>query len=224
MLMMIELFGNKEVRIILKKLQIFLIILIIINVIALIYLLIVPKIETLNYEQYASQHWNEDRVKVFGEEKIAEEEKDQQELQDLYQVQIENETELLSNYTGELLTTTATDKIRELVKSGFEKFYTDTKGMNASQLEQYFNTNKDDIAMQTGLTTVDDFADFINKIQIYKNNIEYTKVEIEEGSFVYEEEYSHFKIKITYNDGSILEFTVYMGNKDFMDTPLVIIR
>ena len=96
--------------------------------------------------------------------------------------------------------------------------------MNIIQLEQYFNTNKDDIAMQTGLTTVDDFADFINKIQIYKNNIEYTKVEIEEGSFVYEEEYSHFKIKITYNDGSILEFTVYMGNKDFMDTPLVIIR
>lgn len=207
-----------------KKLQVFLIILIIINVIALMYLLIVPKIETLNYEQYASQHWAEDRVKVFGEEKIAEEEKEQQELQDLYQVQIENETELLSNYTGELLTTTATDKIRELVKSGFEKFYTDTKGMNMAQLEQYFNTNKDDIAMQTGLTTVDDFADFINKIQIYKNNIEYTKVEIEQDSFVYEEEYSHFKIKITYNDGSVLEFTVYMGNKDFMDTPLVIIK
>ena len=207
-----------------KKLQIFLIILIIINLIALIYLLIVPKIEILNYQQYASQHWIEDRVKVFGEEKIAEEEKEQQELQDLYQVQIENETELLSNYTGELLITTATNKIRELVKSGFEKFYTDTKGMNITQLEQYFNTNKDDIAMQTGLTTVDDFEDFINKIQIYKNNIEYTKVEIEQDSFVYEEEYSHFKIKITYNDGSILEFTVYMGNKDFMDTPLVIIR
>ena len=69
-----------------------------------------------------------------------------------------------------------------------------------------------------------DFENFINKIQIYKNNIEYTKVEIEENSFVYEEEYSHFKIKITYNNGSILEFTVYMGNKDFMDTPLVIIR
>lgn len=207
-----------------KKLHVFLIILIIINVIDLIYLLIVPKIETLNYEQYASQHWAEDRVKVFGEEKIAEEEKEQQELQDLYQVQIENEIELLSNYTGELFTTTATDKIRELVKSGFEKFYTDTKGMNVSQIEQYFNNNKDDIAMQTGLTTVDDFENFINKIQIYKNNIEYTKVEIEENSFVYEEEYSHFKIKITYNDGSILEFTVYMGNKDFMDTPLVIIR
>ena len=200
------------------------VILIIINIVALIYLLVIPKIETLNYEQYASQHWAEDRVKVFGEEKIAEEEKKQQELQDLYQVQIENETELLSNYTGELLTTTATDKIRELVKSGFEKFYTDTKGMNMAQLEQYFNTNKDDIAMQTGLTTVDDFADFINKIQIYKNNIEYIKVEIEQDSFVYEEEYSHFKIKITYNDGSVLEFTVYMGNKDFMDTPLVIIK
>ena len=207
-----------------KKLQISLIILIIMNVIALIYLLVVPKIETLTYDQYVSDHWNEDRVKVFGEEKIAEEEKEQQELQDLYQVQIENETELLSNYTGELLTTTATDKIRELVKSGFEKFYTDTKGMNMAQIEQYFNTNKDDIAMQTGLTTVDDFADFINKIQIYKNNIEYTKVEIEQDSFVYEEEYSHFKIKITYNDGSVLEFTVYMGNEDFMDTPLVIIK
>ena len=96
--------------------------------------------------------------------------------------------------------------------------------MNVSQIEQYFNNNKDDIAMQTGLTTVDDFENFINKIQIYKNNIEYTKVEIEENSFVYEEEYSHFKIKITYSDGSVLEFTVYMGNKDFMDTPLVIIK
>ncbi len=207
-----------------KKLHVFLIILIIVNAIALIYLLIIPKTKSLSYDQYVSLHWQEDRVKVFGEEKIAEEEKEQQELQDLYQVQIENEIELLSNYTGELFTTTATDKIRELVKSGFEKFYTDTKGMNIIQLEQYFNTNKDDIAMQTGLTTVDDFADFINKIQIYKNNIEYTKVEIEEGSFVYEEEYSHFKIKITYNDGSVLEFTVYMGNKDFMDTPLVIIK
>ena len=207
-----------------KKIQICLIILIIINAIALIYLLVVPKINELDYQQYALEHWQEDRVKVFGEEKIAEEEKEQQELQDLYQVQIENETELLSNYTGELLTTTATDKIRELVKSGFEKFYTDTKGMNMAQIEQYFNTNKDDIAMQTGLTTVDDFADFINKIQIYKNNIEYTKVEIEQDSFVYEEEYSHFKIKITYNDGSVLEFTVYMGNEDFMDTPLVIIK
>ena len=207
-----------------KKLQIFLIVLIIINAFMLIYLLIIPKTKSLSYDQYVSEHWQEDRVKVFGEEKIAEEEKEQQELQDLYQVQIENETELLSNYTGELLTTTATDKIRELVKSGFEKFYTDTKGMNMAQLEQYFNTNKDDIAMQTGLTTVDDFADFINKIQIYKNNIEYTKVEIEQDSFVYEEEYSHFKIKITYNDGSVLEFTVYMGNKDFMDTPLVIIK
>lgn len=207
-----------------KKIQICLIILIIINAIALIYLLVVPKINELDYQQYALERWQEDRVKVFGEEKIAEEEKEQQELQDLYQVQIENETELLSNYTGELLTTTATDKIRELVKSGFEKFYTDTKGMNMAQIEQYFNTNKDDIAMQTGLTTVDDFADFINKIQIYKNNIEYTKVEIEQDSFVYEEEYSHFKIKITYNDGSVLEFTVYMGNEDFMDTPLVIIK
>lgn len=207
-----------------KKLHVFLIILIIVNAIALIYLLIIPKTKSLSYDQYVSLHWQEDRVKVFGEEKIAEEEKEQQELQDLYQVQIENEIELLSNYTGELFTTTATDKIRELVKSGFEKFYTDTKGMNIIQLEQYFNTNKDDIAMQTGLTTVDDFADFINKIQIYKNNIEYTKVEIEQDSFVYEEEYSHFKIKITYNDGSVLEFTVYMGNKDFMDTPLVIIK
>ena len=207
-----------------KKLQISLIILIIMNVIALIYLLVVPKIETLTYDQYVSDHWQEDRVKVLGEEKIAEEEKEQQELQDLYQVKIENETELLSNYTGELLTSTATNKIRELVKSGFEKFYTDTKGMNVLQIEQYFNNNKDDIAMQTGLTTVDDFENFINKIQIYKNNIEYTKVEIEENSFVYEEEYSHFKIKITYDNGSILEFTVYMGNKDFMDTPLVIIR
>lgn len=207
-----------------KKLQVFLILLIIINAFILVYLLIIPKIDELNYQQYASQQWNEDRVKVFGEEKIAEEEKEQQEIQDLYQVKIENETELLSNYTGELLTTTATNKIRELVKSGFEKFYTDTKGMNVSQIEQYFNNNKDDISMKTGLTTVDDFSDFINKIQIYKNNIEYTKVEIEEGSFVYEEEYSHFKIKITYNDESVLEFTVYMGNKDFMDTPLVIIR
>ena len=80
-----------------KKLHVFLIILIIVNAIALIYLLIIPKTKSLSYDQYVSLHWQEDRVKVFGEEKIAEEEKEQQELQDLYQVQIENEIELLSN-------------------------------------------------------------------------------------------------------------------------------
>ena len=207
-----------------KKINGFLIFGIVITLGLLVYLLVVPKPQELDYTQYATEQWQNDKKDVLGEEEVAKQEEKEQKLKDLYQVKIENETELYSQYTGELVVTTATNKIRELVLTGFQKLYDATKVMNQTQLNQYFEQNKKDIAMQTGLTTADQFASLIQKLQIYRDSIEYTKVELEKDSYQNGDKYANFKIKITYNNDKTLELTVYISYKDFSDTPIVIIQ
>lgn len=200
-----------------KKVKVLLIFLILINVIVLLGLLIYPEI--YQYKSYTEY------VIAQGGYQVSEENKAKYEKANKT-ITLENQTEILSNYTGKLATGLVNNKLSDLINGGFEKFYTDTEGMNKTTLTQYFETNKDTIAMQTGLTTVDDFSTFIQKIQIYKNkDIECEKVAVVEGSFAEaDNDYSSFKVKLSYNNEKEIDFTVYLSNSDYRDTPIVILK
>ena len=203
-----------------KKLKILLIILLIINSIVLICLLAIPKIEAKDYMTYAIEREYERRKN--GEVDTSNDIKTVRENITSF----ENEYILLSNYCGDLSTGNVNVKFTDLISGGFVKFYTDTEGMNKTTLAKYFDTNKDTIAMQTGITTAEDFANFIKKIQIYKNkDISCEKVTIVEGSFAEaEDDYVRFNVKLIYDNEQELEFTVYLSNSDFRDTPIIIIK
>lgn len=199
-----------------KKLKILLIFLIVINVVILIGLLVTPGVyQYENYTEYVLAQGS-----TISEEDKAKYEKANKTMA------LENETEILKNYTGDLATGLVNNKLSDLINGGFEKFYTDTEGMNKSTLAKYFDTNKDTIAMQTGLTTAEDFANFIKKIQIYQDkDISCEKVAVVEGSFAEaEDDYSRFDVKLSYDNEQELDFTVYLSNSDFRDTPIVVIK
>ena len=72
-----------------KKINGFLIFGIVITLGLLVYLLVVPKPQELDYTQYATEQWQNDKKDVLGEEEVAKQEEKEQKLKDLYQVKIE---------------------------------------------------------------------------------------------------------------------------------------
>lgn len=197
-----------------KKARGILIILILINIACLIYLLILPKEKTYDYTSYAVAQ--EDIKRQNGEIKDFSVKENN--------IKLENEAILLSNYQGELATGKVNQKFTDLINGGFQKLYSDTKGMNSKNLEAYLEANKEDIVMKTGITGIVDFYAFIEKLQIYKDNITFEKAEIVENSYKNGNQYDNFIVRISYNNGKNLDFVVLLSNKDFIDTPIIIIK
>ncbi len=198
------------------KLKNILILLIIINVGILIYLISVKPNTNYDVYEYRAEQIANNANLTNTEQNIVEEQINS----------IDNMSVVAQKYQGDIAINKATDKVKDLINGGFEKFYTDTFGMNKTALKQYFENNKNTIAMQTGLTTSDDFASFINKIQIYKNNdIKCVEAKIVDDSYADEDnDYISFKVKLIYDNNSELEFKVYLSNSDFRDIPIIIIK
>lgn len=197
-----------------NKLKYLLILLVIINFIIMVYLMVIPKIETEDYESYKMEKWREQYINNNVGESTPK----------IDLITFENESILLSNYYGVIPTGNVNKKFTDLINGGFEKIYNETKGLNSSELEKYLEENKEDIANATGITYISDLKDFVNKIQIYKDTeLKFEKIEIIEGSYVNNSAYDNFKVRISYENGKTLDFDVYLSNKDFMETPLVII-
>ena len=98
-----------------KKINGFLIFGIVITLGLLVYLLVVPKPQELDYTQYATEQWQNDKKDVLGEEEVAKQEEKEQKLKDLYQVKIENETVWLSQQQmAELFSTSRTNIIEHI--------------------------------------------------------------------------------------------------------------
>lgn len=199
-----------------KKLKNFLVFLIIINIVLLIYLICIKPIKSYDIYEYRAKVIAENANLTPVDENILNEQI----------ISIGNVGVVAQKYSGEIAITKATDKIKNLINGGFKKFYKDTEGMNKATLAKYFDTNKDNIAMQTGLTEVGDFTNFIQKIQIYENEeIKCTNAEIVDNSYEeVENDYACFIVKLSYDNDKELEFNVYLSNSDFRDTPIVIIK
>lgn len=203
-----------------KKIRNILIILSVIEIVILMYLLIVPPIEEYDYASYVVQQ--EDILREKGE---LDESNYIKAVRDEI-IQFENQS-ILSNYEGELTTGSVNVKFTDLLNGGFEKIYKDTKGMDEQALVSYLNSNSKDIAMQTGIKTLDQFKSFIEKIKVYKDDVTCTKAEIVENSYVsgenYNDIYDKFLVQLTYDNGQVVVFNVLLSTKDFIETPLVII-
>lgn len=196
-----------------------LMVLIVVNLWVLVYLLVTPSVKKEDYTSYAVRQ--EDIKKANGE--IDESNYIKPVMDNI--LRFENEIIVLSNYQGQLNTGNINVKFTQLLNEGFAKLYKDTVGMNSTSLANYLETNKNDIAMQTGITEIADFTKFIQKIQIYKDKeLTFEKAEVVEGSYVNGDEYDNFKVKLSYSNEKTLNFDVYVGNRDFMDTPLFIIK
>lgn len=201
-----------------KKIHNVIILLIIINIAIFIYLLVIPKVKTYEYIDYALEQDNIKRQNGELEETNA-----VTPVRDNI-ISFENENILLSNYKGEIPTGYVNVKFTDLLNGGFEKLYNDTKGMNNTSLENYLKENSNDIAMQTGITNANDFAKFIQKIQIYKDqNIKCETIEIIEDSYANGSEYDYFRVQLSYDNGQAVIFDVYLSNNDFIDTPIIVI-
>lgn len=195
-----------------RKIRALLIILIIINICALAYLLIMPKIDTYTYTMYAVEHGKEENPST-----------DESNTKEI--ISFENEYILLSNYIGEIPTGNVNLKFTDLLNTGFAKFYSDTKEMGKAELTNYLEANSSDIAMQTGITHIEDFEKFIQKIQIYQNeDIICQKSEIVQDSYVNGNDYDTFKVQLSYSNGQSIIFNVSLSNRDFIETPLIIIK
>ena len=202
-----------------KLIKQILILLILVNIGLLVYLVITPKIETYDYTSYVVAQ--EDIKRQKGE--LDESNYIKPVRNDI--ISFENEGILLAGYVGELLTGNVNIKFTELLDTGFKKLYSDTKQMNRTELANYLEENIKDISMQTGITDIEDFTKFIQKIQIYQDeNIKCEKAEIVQGSYVNGNDYDNFKVQLSYDNGQSIVFTVSLSNRDFMDTPLIIIR
>ena len=200
-----------------KKIRIVLIVLIVINLITLLCLLIMPKVKSYDYTSYAIEQF--DKKVENGEFEYTKPVRDSI-------ISFENSMILLENYYGELNTGMVNVKFTDLLDYGFKQLYDETYGMDAQALSTYLNQNEEYVGMLTGITNSYDLQAFLQKIEtVYEDeDIKCEKAEIVEDSYVNGYDYDTFKIKISYENGKELDFDVSLSNKDFISTPLVIIK
>lgn len=196
-----------------KNIKNIVILFLIINSILLIYLLFfLEPVKTYTLEELMEQNYNG----VYEGEIIIEEDTE---------IYFDNIKYLIEQYTGDIGVYNLTRQIGNLVYKDFKQLYIETSGMNNNEITNYFNKNKKDIALKTGITTSDIFAKLINKLQIYKDGtLEYENSKIIENTVQVGDKYTTFDFQIDYSNGKSLEFKIYFSNKDNIDTPIIIIE
>lgn len=135
------------------------------------------------------------------------------------EIKINNLYELVNLSNREIEIKEYTEGVDSFIKGKFQDTYEKTKNMNDKQIEEEFSSNKQNIFEQYGIKEVENYKKLIEKLQIYKNDIEVTSVSIEKNSCYVEEENIISKIKITYTGNEEIELTLQFANSKYATYP-----
>ena len=100
------------------------------------------------------------------------------------EIKINNLYELVNLSNREIEIKEYTEGVDSFIKGKFQDTYEKTKNMNEKQIEEEFSSNKQNIFEQYGIKEVENYKKLIEKLQIYKNDIEVTSVSIEDRKSV----------------------------------------
>lgn len=111
---------------------------------------------------------------------------------------VNNLYDFVKVYKGDLETKDYTDYIRDL-NENFADLYSEVK--NASNVEKYFEDNKDIITEKYGIKEYDEFEKLVEYIKVYETSgISYKDVTLVKDSVTAEKEYTSTKVNITYSN------------------------
>lgn len=137
------------------------------------------------------------------------------------EIKINNLYELVKLSNREIEINEYTEGVDSFIKGKFKDTYEKTKNMNQKQIEEEFSSNKQKIFEQYGIKEVENYKKLIEKLKIYKNDIEVIDVTIEKGSCYTEEQSIISKIKITYTGNEQLELTLQFANSKYEVYPYI---
>lgn len=184
-----------------------LIILIIISICLLTYMIFfVDPIHEYTYEEY--------KIMQEGENP---------ELEAALKIRIfpENREFLEEKYNGNLDLNYLYEKIYELVHQNITTLQNDLEGLNAAELNTYFENNKANLISSAGITTIQELSMLSVNIQGKSiNETEYIDSVIDTSSYIEDEKYDSVNIAINYRTCK-LYFKIYIAN-DMLTSPMII--
>ena len=184
-----------------------LIILIIISICLLTYMIFfVDPIHEYTYEEY--------KIMQEGENP---------ELEAALKIRIfpENREFLEEKYNGNLDLNYLYEKIHELVHQNITTLQNDLEGLNATELNTYFENNKANLISSAGITTIQELSMLSVNIQGKSiNDTEYIDSVIDTSSYIEDEKYDSVNIAINYITCK-LYFKIYIAN-DMLTSPMII--
>ena len=184
-----------------------LIILIIISICLLTYMIFfVDPIHEYTYEEY--------KIMQEGENP---------ELEAALKIRIfpENREFLEEKYNGNLDLNYLYEKIHELVHQNITTLQNDLEGLNATELNTYFENNKANLISSAGITTIQELSMLSVNIQGKSiNDTEYIDSVIDTSSYIEDEKYDSVNIAINYKTCK-LYFKIYIAN-DMLTSPMII--
>lgn len=184
-----------------------LIILIIISICLLTYMIFfVDPIHEYTYEEY--------KIMQEGENP---------ELEAALKIRIfpENREFLEEKYNGNLDLNYLYEKIHELVHQNINTLQNDLEGLNATELNTYFENNKANLISSAGITTIQELSMLSVNIQGKSiNDTEYIDSVIDTSSYIEDEKYDSVNIAINYKTCK-LYFKIYIAN-DMLTSPMII--
>ena len=184
-----------------------LIILIIISICLLTYMIFfVDPIHEYTYEEY--------KIMQEGENP---------ELEAALKIRIfpENREFLEEKYNGNLDLNYLYEKIHELVHQNITTLQNDLEGLNATELNTYFENNKANLISSAGITTIQELSMLSVNIQGKSiNDTEYIDSVIDTSSYIEDEKYDSVNITINYKTCK-LYFKIYIAN-DMLTSPMII--
>lgn len=184
-----------------------LIILIIISICLLTYMIFfVDPIHEYTYEEY--------KIMQEGENP---------ELEAALKIRIfpENREFLEEKYNGNLDLNYLYEKIHELVHQNITTLQNDLEGLNATELNTYFENNKANLISSAGITTIQELSMLSVNIQGKSiNDTEYINSVIDTSSYIEDEKYDSVNIAINYKTCK-LYFKIYIAN-DMLTSPMII--
>ena len=186
-----------------------LIILIIISICLLTYMIFfVDPIHEYTYEEY--------KIMQEGENP---------ELEAALKIRIfpENREFLEEKYNGNLDLNYLYEKIHELVHQNITTLQNDLEGLNATELNTYFENNKANLISSAGITTIQELSMLSVNIQGKSiNDTEYIDSVIDTSSYIEDEKYDSVNITINYKTCK-LYFKIYIAN-DMLTSPMIILE
>lgn len=189
-----------------KKINLLIRIVLIINIFLLVYLVFfVEPIEEYTYFEYKS--------KVEGKQENNVEEN---------KIFPENYYIFATSYKGEIPKDYFYKGLYNLVNEELKNIYLDTKNMSDSKIKTYFEENKEKIALNIGIQSIEDFKNLINCIKIYNNEeLQYESTLLESDTYKNNEDFVEFNIIINYSNNEKITFKVYFSNFNNIDEPLL---
>lgn len=187
-----------------KVIKFILIVLLIINVFAFVYInFFVEQEKEITLEEYKQQmgyYGNQEDTLIYPE----------------------NMKTLNQKYTGQIDLYYFAETFTDLINEQFEKIYQDTKGLTQAQINQYFEENIDTIGETLGILQLQDFNNLVQLLKIYDNqNLEYKNSVVDPDTINVLENTTEFELQINYNEANI-HFKVILSNKDNIQQDAVI--